>query len=62
MFAGVPLCEMPKKYILTDSCFFYEGKSKKKRSPHVIELVDVKNGSVKRLKSGSIIRIVREKK
>lgn len=51
---------MRKKYILTDSCFYYE--SKKKRSPHTVEVVDLKTGNVKKLKSGSIIMVVREKK
>ena len=51
---------MAKKYILTDSCFFYE--SKKKRSPHSVEIVDLKTGSVKKLKSGSVIQIIKEKK
>lgn len=49
-----------KKYILTDSCFFYE--SNKKRTPHCIEIVCLKTGTVKKLKSGSIIEIVREYK
>lgn len=49
-----------KKYILTDSCFYFE--SKKKRNPHTIEVVDMETGGVKKLRSGSIIRIVREKK
>ncbi len=53
---------MSKKYILTDSCFFYESKKKRGRSPHVIEVVDMETGNVKKLKSGSVIRIVREKK
>ena len=51
-----------KRYMVTDSCFFYEGKKKRGRSPHVIELVDIKTGSVKKLKSGSVITIIRERK
>lgn len=51
-----------KKYILTDSCFYYEPKKKRGRSPHTIEVVDLKTGNVRKLKSGSIIKIVREKK
>lgn len=53
---------MAKRYIVTDSCFFYEPKKKRGRSPHVIELVDVETGNVKKLKSGSVIKIVRERK
>lgn len=49
-----------KKYLLTDSCFYYERKAK--RSPHVIEVVDMDTGSVKKLKSGSVIRIIKEKR
>ena len=51
---------MKRKYILTDSCFFYEGKQK--RVPHWIEIVDVENGNVKKLKSGSVIQVVKERK
>ena len=51
----------PRKYILTDSCFYYEDKGKS-RVPHWIEVVDMNTGEVKRLKSGSVISIVREKK
>jgi len=47
--------------MVTDSCFFYDNK-KSKRNPHWIELVDMETGSVKSLKSGSIIQIVRERK
>jgi len=50
-----------KKYILTDSCFFYENKVNK-RNPHCIEIVCLKTGTVKKLKSGSIIEIVKENK
>jgi transketolase C-terminal domain/subunit len=50
-----------KQYILTNSCFYYE-RIGRKRVPHWIEVVDLKTGNVKKLKSGSIIRIVREKK
>ena len=52
---------MKRKYILTDSCFFYENKGKK-RVPHWIEIVDVENGNVKKLKSGSVIQVVKERK
>jgi len=51
---------MKKKYIITDSCYWY--KSKKKRSPHFIEVLDLSNGSIKQVKSGSIIQIVKERK
>ncbi len=50
---------MARKYLLTDSCYFY---GKKKRCPHYVEVVDLETGAVKRLKSGSIVRILKEKK
>jgi hypothetical protein len=52
--------KQPKRYILTDSCYWY-GK-KKGRSPHFIEIVCLKTGTVKQLKSGSVITIVKEEK
>ena len=50
---------MPRKYLLTDSCYFY---GKKKRCPHWIEVVDLQTGAVKYLKSGSVIQIVKHGK
>ena len=50
-----------KKYLLTDSCFYW-GNSKKKRNKHWIEVVDLKTGTVKHIKSGSIIQVVKERK
>lgn len=49
-----------KKYILTDSCFFYEKKGER-RVPHTIEVVDLYTGSVKQLKSGTVIKVVKER-
>lgn len=49
-----------KRYIITDSCFFYDNK--KKRSHHWIEAVDLETGEVVSIKSGSIIQIVKRKK
>ncbi len=46
-----------KSYILTDSCFFHEGKNK--RSKHWIEIVDLDTGAVERIGSGSVIQIVK---
>ena len=49
------------RYIVTDSCFYYEKKGEQ-RVPHTIEVVNLETGSVKKLKSGSIIRIIKQKK
>ena len=49
---------MKKKYIITDSCCYYPKKGKK-RVPHAVEVVDLETGTVKLLRSGSIIQIVR---
>ena len=49
-----------KKYIITDSCFYYDNK--KKRSSHSIEVVDLKTGAVKAIKSGTIIQVIKENK
>ena len=48
-----------KKYLLTDSCFFWDNKEK--RNKHWIEVVDLETGEVKELKSGSVIQIVKER-
>lgn len=50
---------MKKKYIITDNCYWY--KNKKKRSPHFVEILDLETGSIKQLKSGSIIQVIKEK-
>lgn len=49
-----------KKYIITDSRFYYDNK--KKRSKHWIEIVDLETGEIVNLKSGSTIQIVERKK
>ena len=45
-----------KKYILTNSCYWYGGKG---RTPHYIEIVDMETGETKYLKSGSLIQVVK---
>ena len=49
------------KYILTDSCYWW-AYAKKTRSRHWIEIVNIKTGNVKKLRSGSIISIIKGRK
>ena len=51
---------MKKRYILTDSCYWHG--SKNKRSPHFIEVVDLKTGQVIHIESGSVIEVIRATK
>ena len=57
-----------KEYMLTDSCYFVANPPAtynpydKKRTPHGVQLVDVKTGTVVNLVSGSIIKIIKAKK
>lgn len=53
-----------KEYLITDDCFWQQNPPKNynvldpKRTPHFITVVDVKTGSVVRLHSGSIIKVI----
>lgn len=57
-----------KEYVLTDSCYFQQSPSldynpyDKERSPHGVQLVDVKTGTVVNLLSGSVIKIIKSRK
>ena len=57
-----------KEYILTDSCYFATNPTSeynpydKKRTPHGVQLVDVKTGTVVNLLSGSIIKVIKNNK
>ncbi len=53
--------ESKKRYLLTDSCFFWDN-TEKKRNKHWIEVVDLDTGEVKELQAGSVIRIVSERR
>lgn len=54
-----------KEYMLTDSCYFVANPPSdynpydKKRTPHGIQLVDVKTGTIVNLLSGSIIKVIK---
>jgi len=48
-----------KKYLLTDSCHYYE--SSKQRSTHFIEVCDLETGEIKHLRNGTIIQIIKGK-
>jgi hypothetical protein len=54
-----------KEYILTDSCYFQTNPTSnynpydKTRSPHGVQLVDIKTGTVVNLLSGSIIKVIK---
>ncbi len=56
-----------KEYLVTDQCLYQENPpleynpSDPNRSPHVIQLVDVKTGTIVNLKSGSLIKIIEPK-
>ena len=54
-----------RKYIITDDCAFLKEKDypnkNKKRNPHFITIVDIENWTVIELKSGSIIKIIKQK-
>lgn len=53
-----------KEYLVTDDCFWIKNKpadynvSDPHRAPHFITLVDMDSGTVVRLKSGSIIKVI----
>lgn len=55
-----------REYIVTDQCFYEENGGGKdynpddRRKPHAISVVDVKTGTIRQIKSGSIITIVKE--
>lgn len=49
-------------YMLTDSCYWHEHDvDKKGRAVHEIEVVNLRSGGLKNLKSGTHIRIIQEK-
>lgn len=56
-----------KEYIITDECYWEMNPPKnynpydKTRKPHAVSLVDPETGTVVRLKSGSIIKVVKAK-
>lgn len=50
--------ERNKVYILTDSCMWEAQKQNGGRAPHAVEVVDVKTGQVRYIKSGSHIKFV----
>lgn len=59
------VCNLDGEFILTDSCFWEEDAPKDynpldpTRSPHEVECVDTKTGTIARVPSGSIIKIVK---
>jgi hypothetical protein len=56
-----------KTYLVTDQCLFMKKPPLEynpldpDRSPHTIQLVDIKTGTIVNLKSGSIIKIIEPK-
>jgi hypothetical protein len=60
-----PVCD--KQYLVTDQCLFQTKPPLEynpldpERSPHVVQLVDIKTGTIENLKSGSIIKIIQPK-
>ena len=48
-------------YIVTDSCYWHHNDlDKHGRATHEIELVNLRTGGVKNIKSGSHVKIVKE--
>lgn len=51
--------ESPKDtFMVTDGCMWEMNKQNGAYNPHAIEVVDVNNGQVRYIKSGSIIKFV----
>lgn len=61
-----PLFE--KQYMVTDQCFWESEKPENynpldpKRAPHAITLVDIETGTIALLESGSIIKVIKQKR
>ena len=54
-----------KVYMVTDQCFYEEPEGKdynpdNRRKPHHISVVDLETGTIRQIKSGSVITIEQE--
>ena len=50
-------------YIVTDSCYWHDHeKDEEGRSTHEIEVVNIRTGGIRNIKSGSHIKIVKDRK
>ncbi len=55
-----------REFMLTDQCWFQEENNDKdynpddRRKPHMTAAIDLETGTVRMVKSGSIIRIVKD--
>jgi hypothetical protein len=55
-----------RKYILTDQCFYMEDGGGKdynpddRRKPHITSVVDMKTGTIRQLKSGTVITVIED--
>lgn len=47
-----------KEFIITDHCAWEANKKNNTFHPHSIEVVDVKTGQLRYIKSGSVIKII----
>jgi len=58
----------PKEFLLTDQCFFEENGGGENynpdlaRKPHAVTVVDIVTGTIRLIKSGTIISIIKEAK
>lgn len=55
-----------RTFMLTDQCFYQEDNNEKdynpdnRRKPHAISVVDIDTGTIRLIKSGSMIKVVKD--
>lgn len=55
-----------RTFMLTDQCFYQEANNENdynpddRRKPHAISVVDVETGTIRLIKSGSLIKVVKD--